>query len=252
MHCRKDNLVVILAGWLGCQRRNLRRYESIYSDLGAEVFSYIATPRMVVRASQSSPFVHEYAVKGNSIQELAWDIVRNLRHRPKFVFHAFSNGGCFLWEQVSMILNTERMNQPIGIVFDSAPSNYQNNDNLSKALSYCTLKEQAEVQMEIQLGGSSMKQQRIHRAKLFWEGLRDHEFNTKQLYLCSHDDELTPFQDLKFLVKWRQEVHGKDRIWLRDWHSSPHCGHIILHPEEYIDSLKSFVAHVQTESIPKL
>jgi hypothetical protein len=240
-------LVVVLSGWLGCQRRNLRRYESIYSDLGADVFSYIATPRMVVAASHSSPYVQEFAVEKNSIQELAWEIVRTLRARPKFLFHAFSNGGCFVWEQVSMILEAERMNQPIGIVFDSAPSNYQKNDNLSKALSYCTLEEQAEIQMEIQLGGSLMKEERLHRAKLFWEGLRDHKFSTKQLYICSRDDELTPFQDLEGLVKWRQKIHGTDSVWLKDWRSSPHCAHVISHPKDYIDTLECFVSNIQKE-----
>ena len=231
---------VVLAGWLGCQPRNLRRCEALYKTLGLEVVTCIATPLMVVGASRSSPLLSEAAAPHGSIQALAWEVFREVQDNPWF-FHSFSNGGCFVWEQLRMIVEREKGTKPTGVVFDSSPANYQGNNNLSKALSYCTWNEQARIRLQILWGGAKMQRQRQERARLYWDGLSGDAWNTRQLYLCSQDDELTPFEDLKELVKHRQRAFGEDRIWLKDWQSSSHCTHLLQHPDDYREIVESFV-----------
>ena len=244
--------LVVLAGWLGCRPRNLRQYENLYKGLGLDVVTCIATPRMVVAASRSLPsFLSEDSSPRNSIQALSWKVFQDVQERKIWFFHAFSNGGCFVWEHVHRILEhnnqiIERSNgtiiKPAGVVFDSSPASYQGTDNLNQALAYCSWKDQAVVRIESLWGGASMKQTSQERARLFWDGLVNDGLDTRQLYLCSHDDELTCYESLKKLVLYRQGIFGKDRVVLKDWQSSPHCAHILRHPDEYRDSVASFVA----------
>lgn len=246
--------LVVLAGWLGCQPRYLRQYEMLYKTLGIDVVTYIATPRMVVSASRSSPpFLSEGSSPRNSIQALSWKVFRDVQERDVWFFHAFSNGGCFVWEQLRRILQQNNNDnskerhvaeviKPAGVVFDSSPANYQGTDNLDQALAFCTWKDRAVVRIESLLGGASMKQTSQERARLYWDGLVQDEWETRQLYLCSHDDELTCFEEVKKLVLYRQGKFGKDRVVLMDWLSSPHCAHILGHPDEYRESVASFVA----------
>lgn len=239
--------LVVLSGWLGCQPRSLRRYAELYKRLGLDVVTCIATPHMVVRASQSSPFLSEESALKGSIQALSWDIFQNVQERHVWFFHAFSNGGCFVWEQVRMIVEHQSATKPAGVIFDSAPANYHGKDNLAKALTYCSWTEQAAMRLQVLWGGAPMRQEREARAQLFWNTLRHDEWNTRQLYLCSHDDDLTDFQDLAELVRYRQELFGKDRVWLKDWESSPHCTHLLKHPESYRLTVETFVDHCLRE-----
>jgi hypothetical protein len=239
--------LVVLSGWLGCQPRSLRRYAELYKRLGLDVVTCIATPHMVVRASQSSPFLSEESALKGSIQALSWDIFQNVQERHVWFFHAFSNGGCFVWEQVRMIVEHQSATKPAGVIFDSAPANYHGKDNLAKAFTYCSWTEQAAMRLQVLWGGAPMRQEREARAQLFWNTLRHDEWNTRQLYLCSHDDALTDFKDLAELVRYRQELLGKDRVWLKDWESSPHCTHLLKHPESYRLTVETFVDHCLRE-----
>lgn len=249
--------IVVLAGWLGCQPRHLGQYERMYKTLGLDVVTCIATPRMVVSASRSSPpFLSEEASPPNSIQAISWKLFRDVEGRDIWFFHAFSNGGCFVWEQLRRILseqqqhdnnkgdakNKRAISEPAGLIFDSSPASYQGTDNLNQALAYCTWKDQAVVRIESIWGGASMKRTSQERARTYWDGLVHDEFDTRQLYLCSHDDELTSFEDVKKLVLYRQGIFGQDRVLLKEWQSSPHCGHILKHPDEYREAVASFVA----------
>jgi hypothetical protein len=141
-----------------------------------------------------------------------------------------------------MQLEEATTNQPLGVIFDSAPANYYGNDNLGKALSYCTWSEQASIQWQRFLGGARMQLQRQDRAMQFWNALRDNETDSiRQMYLCSQDDQLTPFSDLKELVQRRKQMLGADRVWMKDWESSPHCTHLLHHPDEYRHTVEAFV-----------
>ena len=127
---KSERPVVVLAGWLGCQPRNLRRYKELYENLGWEVIIKIATPPMVVLASivRPSPITkEEYGLcidtpndnKNDhhqirimkaeySMTDVAINILRQIMTLdcPIFIVHVFSNGGCFLWEKIRQILYT--------------------------------------------------------------------------------------------------------------------------------------------------
>jgi hypothetical protein len=135
--------IVVLAGWLGCQPKHLRRYEDLYrNELGCSIIlSRIAPPYTIVRTivEEYRPIVHipcssslssdnwplQYQLpppNERTVQDVAWDLLRDVHlvlqqqkynnrqddddddHCPGILFHNFSNGGCFVWERISEIL----------------------------------------------------------------------------------------------------------------------------------------------------
>jgi hypothetical protein len=52
---KKQPCLVVLAGWLGCRPRHLRRYVELYEGLGCETFTIIAPPAAIVDYCSLSP-----------------------------------------------------------------------------------------------------------------------------------------------------------------------------------------------------
>ena len=92
--------VVVLAGWLGCQPRFLKLYESLYirllqkdSETKCTVLSHISTPTAIVKNVVSD----STAIQSDA--EHLLDQIQSLNCKRFFV-HAFSNGGCFVWAKI--------------------------------------------------------------------------------------------------------------------------------------------------------
>ena len=265
--CVPGRPLVVIAGWLGCQPRSLRRYEALYRKLGFGVATVvIATPRMVVKSStEYLPKIQvpnqwpSFEYPSHTMQGLAWDALRQVHASQCSVvlFHVFSNGGGFFWEQVKRILqkrDEENINANIklksirskvaGVVFDSCPAKYSptNRNTLLDALSHCTWSERigAYAQLVSQMSRLNL-QDREERAKEYFMGMRNDAWNVPQLYLCSKDDALTPYGPLRELVRHRQDMFGEERVLLCEWESSPHCCHLLQHPIEYEAAVSTFV-----------
>ena len=269
--------VVVLAGWLGCQSKSLRRYEALYQSFGFGVVSRIATPLMVVTAANgttttttTTTVCHERPSTRNwqpiqTIQELGWDIIQSLHHSKcsLVIFHTFSNGGCFLWEQVKTILNTAALDNNnhdhndttttsimlrslhskiVGVVFDSSPAYFhpKDHDTLDNALQYCHWQERLSITLHQWIHPVS-PQDANTRATTYWESMRNDPWEIRQLYLYSKDDALTPYQPLEELIEHRRQLFGTHRILTKSWISSPHCTHLMTHPDDYQEAITSFL-----------
>ena len=267
--------LVVIAGWLGCQRRSLRRYEALYEKIGFGVVTRIATPRLVVKSStQANSRVDcpsEWPDKQqlqciHTMQDLAWDALREVYASQSSVvlFHVFSNGGGFLWEQVSHILTDKQVDTDVatilgeirekvmGVVFDSCPARYspKSRNTLLDALRHCTWTERvgAYAQLAQQMAALTLEE-REQRAGEYFENMRNDPWNVRQLYLFSKDDPLSPHDAIQELVRHRQQVFGKDRILRCQWDSSPHCCHLLQHPIEYQAAVTTFADQCLSNSI---
>lgn len=301
--------LVVLAGWLGCQPRLLRRYTALYERAGCRVLCRIAPPHTVMRsvygmepvklpsivswryppldAGSSFPTTTSETIalaapappQAESMQELAWDILRCIHHAPSssspVLFHVFSNGGCFVWEQVRTILRES--SQPlisnddddnnripldeqqqaqiktdllqiqqrmVGVVFDSGPC--WGLSSIGDALAYCTWRERLEVARKSGLDywwiNQAARQKVIQlRNSAFFQSLQDEEWDLPQLYLYSKDDALCLFDALDALVRHRQQLLGRDRVSRVAWESSPHVRHLMENPHEYQAAVESFL-----------
>lgn len=296
--------LVVLAGWLGSERRLLRRYEELYRNAHCEVISHIATPSMVfrscfplepislpaspafwTRSSQSSP----PSPVPYTMQDLAWNVVNEMHQSesPALIFHAFSNGGLFLWEQVNRILalseedsesrepsqqskrtadevSNDQSRENIknvrgrvaGVIFDSCPS--RELQLIDKAMVFCKPWDRFMVLLE---NGAShaflhhpiYENRAIKRSEDYYNGLKDDPWNLPQLYLYSKNDQFIPHQVIDELIARRKEMVGDDRIWSKLWDESQHCAHLLHYPEEYKNIVVAFLdASLQRRSISRL
>jgi Eukaryotic protein of unknown function (DUF829) len=284
------NSIVVLAGWLGSQPKSLRRYETLYRNLGVPVvLTHIAPPFAIVQTVLQVPPVqpiqvpdrwpHQYK-KVTGVQDVAWNILKDLhdeKSRTSFYLHVFSNGGCFVWEQIREILlssirqpniqskdkeatgNTPILSMEVlnilselrkrlaGVVFDSCP--VAAILRLSDALRYCTWTERLNVirycgfdHMFIQSNAKIYGRVK-ERMDAYVSGLMSDPFRVPQLYVYGRDDPLAPASFIDELVQERKRRIGSDRIMSICWDKSLHCGHLLKHPEEYSTVLESLLTY---------
>jgi pimeloyl-ACP methyl ester carboxylesterase len=264
--------VVVLAGWLGCQRKALRRYEQLYRQLGFDVLFHIATPTTIVDYTLHThpilipdqwPLSSSTTPTPPSMQDLAWQVLgqlHNLHDQQAWIFHGFSNGGCFLWDQMRRILmEKDAMELPAqyvlnalscrtkGVVFDSCPAWFAGNPSALRAgLSYCSWQERLDVLLRFGPGvvvydGRVETQQRNQRCQEFFQWLHEDPLDIPQLYLAGQEDPISDYQHVDELIRHRESVQ-KSPVMKQIWQSSPHCGHLKAHPKEYTEAIETFAA----------
>ena len=259
--------VVILAGWLGCHPRNLRRYSQLYNSLGWDTIVQIASPRSIVTSMSEGP---SYSQPSSSeMQHLAINTLKELQvlQPPYFIIHIFSNGGCFLWECIRYILYEQDTSQQlsstthnisinisnlrqklIGIIFDSAPGYYNGKiDDLQSALEYVS----SDIERKVLLAMTkSLKDQDVvhQRFAEFWNGLSNDSTNIPQLYLYSQCDHLASAKQIEKLIEYRNDI-GMKGIWKHKFLDSEHCCHLLKYPQEYSKSIKKFLAFCMREEL---
>lgn len=297
--------VVVLGGWLGCQKPHLRRYEELYRRLGFDVLSYIATPRIVVGSTfHCRPIVFPDSSSGwpaathpmhaastwssssaslqnlEDMQQLAWVVLSevHLKQPPSFLYHGFSNGGCFLWEQIIRILdegknsssnnnNNKQVNETShneqllveetlsslrhrlkGVVFDSCPAWFAAiPSGLRMALQHCSWSEKLDILIRYGPGAMLYNGQRElelsnQRCRDFFRILYENSsLDISELYLYSEDDPLSSFEHIDKLVHHRKSLRTKQfPVVSRTWKQSQHCAHLRVHPEEYAQQIEMF------------
>jgi len=266
----------------------------MYRDAGWDVTIRTPSPSAIARASYderddiSRRFVipRLAAPQSPSIEGLARELLREMivggvRRRPAFVFHAFSNGGCYLWERFWPLLKTgtcssssslvhkdndnitkEEANATkdklIGVIFDSSPAMFHSDDiDILRFLAeYGAFDERTSHELlttdptttKATNGTTSPLRDWLpplspDRGVAYWNGMRNDDSDTPQLYIYSRDDDLTSFEPLDELVRHRKETVGDDRVWSLRFSKSRHCGHLLVHPEEYRGTVERFLEY---------
>lgn len=254
--------VVIIAGWLGCQLKNLDRYATLYSSLHFTVMKVIASPPVIVMASIND--IQQGRSDAENMHQLAMAVIEKAGSLPSshIAMHVFSNGGCFLWESIRDILSLEELSASAktvkaklrGVVFDSSPAYYAGNyELLGNALKYCLPSDREKAlnymqSIETSLGREQCAQLSLQRSLNYWEGLRNCSFPVRSLYICSRDDKLTPFEKLFDLIQYRVSTQGAYSVKYCIFEDSAHCQHIMKNPKEYKECILSFVQQLDRKN----
>lgn len=249
---REGKLIVVLAGWLGCTQRILGKYADMYESLGYSTISIIAPPFVVVEASMEE--------ESRSMQKLAKELLHRLasqenERRINVVFHSFSNGGCFLYEQLRIILQkiggivvmkgSRRavLISIIGAIFDSCPAYYSGDqsdtEGLKRAMKYTSNFYQCSFWFQSLFRTSFQNKKNIDRAKTYWNRMRNNCSLVPELYCYSDVDDLAPPTKLLKLIEFRKKANPHVLSVLFE-HSS-HCCHLFTQPYMYSLVVSSFV-----------
>lgn len=270
-------------GWLGCQPRFLRRYISLYESLGLDVLPIIPSPSTVVDATfTTSPKRVEWPAtastcnirthipppsadpSSSSMEQLAHHVINEIQNKQArgVLFHVFSNGGCFLWEQVRRLTDfAENPDDPSskapnatnpdikGVVFDSCPAWFgDENSVLSAALNHCSAEEKKRIVDQFGSGvfygeEQEQREQRKQRNQEFFKFLKEDQFDIPQLYVYCKNDPLSDHERIRDLVRFRTN-HSRGPVIQKRWSDSVHCAHLQRHPTEYAELVGSFIAVV--------
>lgn len=265
---------------MGSRPKNLKRYEELYNSLGFVTLPVSASPLSVVGSTlhlQSSPrnkigipastYWYEPTVQFGSednMQDLAWKILRHIyRSRAEiFIFHSFSNGGCFLWESICRALlqksnkNCDRETARIleilyrkykGVVFDSCPCWFGprlgSSSGLWEALQHCSIEERQRV---ISVYGGRIKSTGddvANRNKEYFQYLATVPFDGPQLYLYSKNDKLCNHEQIAKIIETRRS-RQKHLMMKQVWDESIHCNHLRVHRDDYIKAVNEFIKQI--------
>ena len=273
----KASSLVVIGGWLGCNPRHLKPYERFYNSLGFDALSFVASPLCVVDSTlnpqdlshvpsskqwHSSTNTGVDVVSMNSdteMQALAWKVLGDIHNSQAevFIYHSFSNGGCFLWESICKILllkdckNCDRKTSAVlkrlhgsckGVVFDSCPAWFgsKKQPSLWQALQYCSKEQRRRVH--------SVHGDRIHtvdKAMLdrnlnYFQNLAACPLDIPQLYLYSKDDNLARQEYISKMVDTRRS-RQKNSVSKKVWEKSSHCRHLLEHSDDYKTAVKVFI-----------
>jgi Eukaryotic protein of unknown function (DUF829) len=290
----RRSIVVVLAGWLGCQTKALQKYERLYqrlltgergNDRSTTTTATTTAPATIIVLPRIAPphwIVQTCMGQTEHMDEMARQLIRDIREHIKpgeatgidspiiapseLYFHAFSNGGCILWDRFRHELlvrneeaeNNNKANNELvlssinGVIFDSCP--IAELSLIQEALQHCTWQERAQIVREC--GGLAYLQ--TENLKVFSEtfqtALRMDPLPIHQLYLYSRNDPLTPYEFIHELIEFRRRRQQQQEQSLPStssrhdviinahcWDESAHCAHLLLHPETYERVVEQFL-----------
>lgn len=271
--------LVVIVGWLGCQPKHLKCYETLYNSLGFDSLSFVASPSSVVDSTLSLPRQNKIIIPSSdqwpappigsssnffdTMQDWAWKVLGEIysSRAEIFMLHVFSNGGCFLWESLCQILflskNHKDCNPEIaavlgglstkckGVVFDSCPCWFgsKRTSKLSQALQHCSKEEKQRV---VSIFGErifTVDNDILNRNVEYFHNLTECPFDIPQLYLYSKNDDLCNHEYITRLIKVRRSRQKHPILW-KVWDQSIHCAHLREHRKDYEKIIMEFVQQI--------
>ena len=288
--------LVVLAGWLGSQPKHLKPYEQLYQRLGFQTIQVIASPPALIQHSQSRRAVtqikipksgwpsssslsddvstHKSIDRDASVQDVAWHVLAEIEKQQScgWIFHGFSNGGAFIWEQIRVIMNhykklqqqqpeqselsslsssdgtRQRLehleSQILGVAFDSAPCWFGFKPSPFRSLlNYCSW--QDKLKLMVRVGPSVFSdeppEELIWRSHQYFDHIQNDTLDVPQLFINSKDDPLASYRHIEKLVQERKQRQSKP-VFQKTWEKSTHCAHLKSFPKEYQEEVEVFSA----------
>ncbi|KAL3133622.1 hypothetical protein ABBQ32_008142 [Trebouxia sp. C0010 RCD-2024] len=229
---------IVLMGWVSCGDKYLAKYNNLLSTLG---YSSMRS----VQPALTGFAIAETPRRLWAINMLEFLLETQRPDRP-LVFWAFSNGGCWVFEQLLPLLQYDSRYQPIkdalaGLIFDSAPC-YMTPGTGSQALTAGLAFPLKQLLQALFLMIWVPINLVLDIPKRFWRRMVEETLAVPRLYLYSTDDHLCHAGELEALLETKRS-QGLD-ITVKKWDHSAHCAHLRSHPKEYVAALQAFLAKV--------
>ncbi|XP_055497708.1 transmembrane protein 53 [Leucoraja erinacea] len=251
----KEDPVIILLGWAGCQDKHLAKYSYIYKNQGCVVLRYTAPWRQIFFPGI---FRRNLRYIARKLLDLLFDI--GIEEHP-ILFHVFSNAGSMLYRHIVELLINQNETyftkfNVIGTVFDSAPGN-RNVLGSVRALN-------------VVLGSSvnsfvkcfalpafilvAVFQVLLYPAIQFfslshYDALKADPSRWPQLFLYSKADKIISYKDVEEMIKARKRLNIE--VQSLDFNSSQHVNHFRKFPDKYSISCIGFFTECVWKHLPK-
>jgi len=248
---------ILLLGYAGSPKKNLVKYEKLYTDLGYRSISTI----------MPHTYIFHYDV--TKIRETANRVLDQIDQTgsENVVVHAFSNNGVVVYQHMYHILQKyNRLHLIKGLIMDSGPGPmrirdiFMNRDykddpssglpNPSFLLSSLLLVNSANKVPLLENLSNICDQLRVlpknykENKEIPWTGpfITHHEKGSWPLLLLySKEDKLMPYTYIDRLLKFQRERNSERRIESNLFVGSGHVAHYKQFPEQYTQIVHSFI-----------
>ncbi|XP_078580439.1 uncharacterized protein LOC144864340 isoform X2 [Branchiostoma floridae x Branchiostoma japonicum] len=234
---RESRPLVLLFGWLGAKPRGLDRYRDIYTGRGYDVLTVQGKLSHFTWPPRAVTFTHD----------LLTLLQKQLSER-RLVVHAFSVGA-YLYAIFLLHLHRhpDRYDslraRIIGQVYDSIV--YGGLDKMATGVAEVSPLPSALVKSAAMAYFSLTRRYTVDTYNLAIDTfLRRQVAVPTLLFYCENDTMSRPDAMQELVQYWRQTGVA---LQVRSWRESRHAGHLIVHREEYLQTLGGFL-----DSLPGL
>ncbi|XP_078264638.1 transmembrane protein 53 [Rhinoraja longicauda] len=251
----KEDPVIILLGWAGCQDKHLAKYSYIYKNQGCVVIRYSAPWRQIFFPGI---FRRNLRYIARKLLDLLFDI--GVEEHP-ILFHVFSNAGSMLYRHIVELLVNQNENyftkfNVIGTVFDSAPGNR----NLLGSVRALNAVLGSSVNSFVKCFAlpafilMAVFQVLFYPAIQFfslshYDALKVDPSRWPQLFLYSKADKIISYKDVEEMIKARKRLNIE--VQSLDFNTSQHVNHFREFPDKYSISCIGFFTECVWKHLPK-
>ncbi|XP_014258602.1 transmembrane protein 53-A-like [Cimex lectularius] len=226
--------LVVLIAWMLAKKKHIEKYSEIYLKQGFDVLSVTMTP-------------WQFLWPTTGAQPIADELLQYLNehsNRP-LLLHGFSVGA-YLWGEVLVKINTDLpkytklIDRVKGQIWDSAPDIAELHKGIPRALVPGNSLLRATVEKYV-----------VYHLSTFQNSVTQHYIRSSQLFhttpiraptllfISKNDLIATEASNQRVRKSW--ESLGMKVSW-KCWDKSKHVSHFILHRDEYLYELNSFIA----------
>ena len=247
---------VVLFGYAGSPKKNLVKYEQLYSDLGYKSISTILP----------HSYTYEYDLEG--IRGCATKVLDTIDKNgvDDIVVHTFSNNGVMMYQHLYYLLEEQnRLNMFKGLIMDSGPGPmgwrdniFQKNYNDKQSLTFLTimlfivnianrmsLRDNVAMTIKQMLNlRQNYKHEHIPFAGTF---VTHHEKGDwPMLVLYSKQDAILPFNYLDRLLECKKSQNPDRKLLFNLFDGSGHVAHYKRFPNEYRSLVQNFLCSISS------
>ena len=239
---KEKRMVVLMVGWAQSSQKVLSKYAAFYTGLGL--------PCLAMALSIQHFW---FSRRGNNATQNVLSLLDNSLQQPaSLLLHTFSGGGIVIFPQ--FLSEHERPNSlfaskivPVGMIFDSGPSNFAFRPGLEAAklvyqqggyniLTYA-LASSFGILTDVVVGPRKRagRVEALEHARLL---------QMPQLYLYSRKDTVCLPETVEEVMEG-QKRKGRE-VSSQCWEDSQHVRHFTKHPEEYTRRIVDFIQTLKT------
>ncbi|KAL1129953.1 hypothetical protein AAG570_012897 [Ranatra chinensis] len=226
--------VVLILAWMLAERKHLQKYSDIYLKRGYDVLTVNVTPWQLI-----------WPLKG--VQLVAGEVLNFLSENKEIsplLLHGFSVGG-YVWGEVLVKMNQDLprfkpiIDKIVGQIWDSAADITE----LEKGLPLAMFPKNAILR-------TTLEKYIGYHLRTFYDTATRHYVRASQMYhttpvrapalilVCKTDPVGSITSNLKAKESW--DSMGM-KTYMKCWEESKHVSHLLLHRNEYLETLNSFL-----------
>jgi hypothetical protein len=276
---KETEAVVILLGWWGAEKRHVHNYGKLFQQRNCATIIGVSDKMVTFCVDEAALSVYA--------QECAVQTATLLRHleteqkRPiPVIFHLFSNGGCFVFEQMELLFQKasvtaaaekEKSTQKDaaypdlllvrdrlgGQIFDSSPAYLTVHSGTAALEGAFPNVFVASILKGILLSMHGAKHvfEKLFgippRIETFWNRYLESNVCRHQAFVYSSHDRVTDHVQLDKFIQARRNKFPDPTIMVKKFDDSEHCTHYPKHKEEYTRFVFKFLDMVISDGKKK-